>query len=371
MTLAITAEQQDLRETVRRFVDRELPLDRVRELMATAEVFDRALWSRFATDLGILGLSIPEGYGGTGAGLQELGYVFEEFGRSLVPSPLLATHGLAVPAILASGDAAAAQHILPKIADGLTVATVGWMAPEGSWGDLAPGVGGAQTADGWRLSGPTSYVLDGLSADVLLIVARTADTISLFQVEDDAAGLRRTALPPLDQTRPLARIELSDTPAVLIGDLGDGGRILSAALDCAGTLLAAEMVGGAQACLDMSVEYAKVREQFGRPIGSFQAIKHKCAEMYVAVEGARAAAYFATWTATEDPTELARVATVAKSVGAEAYFRAAADNVQIHGGIGFTWEHDAHLYFKRAKASMQLFGDVGVYRRRLADRIGL
>ncbi|PRZ44237.1 alkylation response protein AidB-like acyl-CoA dehydrogenase [Antricoccus suffuscus] len=371
MTLAITDEQNDLRATVRRFVDRELSLDRVRELMATTEVFDRDLWVRFDTDLGILGLSIPEEYGGSGAGQQELGYVFEEFGRSLVPSPLLATHGLAVPALLASADVAAARRILPQIAVGSTVATVAWMAPGGDWVVLAPEVVGTQTADGWRLTGPTSYVLDGLSADVLLIVARTEDTVSLFAVTDDAAGVRRTALPPLDQTRPLAKIELTEAPATLIGEYGDGGRILSTALDYAGTLLAAEMVGGAQACVDMSVEYAKVREQFGRPIGSFQAIKHKCAEMYVAVEGARAAAYFAMWTATEDPTELPRVATVAKSMAAEAYFRAAADNVQIHGGIGFTWEHDAHLYFKRAKASMQLFGDVGAYRRRLADRIGL
>jgi alkylation response protein AidB-like acyl-CoA dehydrogenase len=213
-------------------------------------------------------------------------------------------------------------------------------------------------------------VLDGTVADLILVVAGTGAATSVVAVSV-SQGVTRTALPTLDQTRPLARLDFHDVPCTPVGAPGDGSRLLSTALDGAAVLLAAEMVGGARACLDMAVGYAKVREQFGRPIGQFQAVKHKCAEMLVEIEGADAAARYAAWAAAENPEELPVVATLAKASAAEAYFRAAADNVQIHGGIGFTWEHDAHLYFKRAKASLMLFGDVGAYRRRLADRIGL
>jgi alkylation response protein AidB-like acyl-CoA dehydrogenase len=224
------------------------------------------------------------------------------------------------------------------------------------------------TPAGWRLSGSASLVLDGTVADLVLVVAGTGAVATVVAVE---GGYTSTPLPALDQTRPLARLDFDDTPCTPVGEPGDGGRLLSAALDAANVLLAAEMVGGAQACLDMAVGYATVREQFGGPIGRFQAVKHKCAEMLVEIEGARAAASYAAWAAADNPGELPVVATLAKASAAEAYFRAAGDNVQIHGGIGFTWEHDAHLYFKRAKSSLMLFGDVGAYRRQLADRIGL
>jgi len=204
---------------------------------------------------------------------------------------------------------------------------------------------------------------------VILVTAEAPNGPSVFAVEGDAEGLERKNLPAFDLTRRLGRIELHDTPARLVGEDGAGNQILSAALDRAAVLLAAEMVGGAQACLDMSVEYAKVREQFGRPIGSFQAIKHKCAEILVELEGARAAAHYAAWAADENPKELPVVACVAKAVASEAFFRAAADNVQIHGGIGATWEHDAHLYLKRAKTSSILLGDPTFHRLRLADRV--
>jgi alkylation response protein AidB-like acyl-CoA dehydrogenase len=365
MSLAITEEQRDLRATVRRFLTEHAPMSRVRELMATQHVFDASIWRGLA-DLGVTELAVPEEYGGVGQGYQELAYVFEECGRAVLAAPLLATLGLAVPLLLGADEAAQRRH-LPGIAAGTTIVTVAWLAPGGGW-DSA---GTSLATDGHTLTGSASMVLDGLSADVILAVAGTGESATVVAVDTAAAGVTRVALPTLDQTRPFARVEFHDVACTPVGAVGDGARLLSGALDVANMLLAAEMVGGAQACLDMSVSYAKVREQFGRPIGSFQAIKHKCAEMLVEIEGARACAYYAAWAATDNPAELPVVGTLAKASAAEAYFRAAADNVQIYGGIGFTWEHDAHLYFKRAKTSLMLFGDVGAYRRRLADRIGL
>jgi alkylation response protein AidB-like acyl-CoA dehydrogenase len=363
MSLAITAEQRDLSATVRRYLDTTVPLSRVRELMATPTAFDATILRGLA-GLGVTELAVPEQYGGVGLGWQELAYVFEECGRSLLPAPLLATFGLALPVLLAGADDATRGRWLPGIAAGTTVATLAWLAPGGGW-DSA---GTSLSTDGSRLSGSVSMVLDGMSADLILAVAGVGESATIVAVEAADAGVTRTALPTFDQTRPLARLDFHDVACV---EVGGGQRLLSTALDIANMLLASEMAGGAQACLDMSVGYAKVREQFGRPIGSFQAIKHKCAEMLVEIEGARAAARYAAWAATDNPAELPVVATLAKAAAAEAYFRAAADNVQIHGGIGFTWEHDAHLYFKRAKTSLMLFGDVGAYRRQLADRIGL
>jgi alkylation response protein AidB-like acyl-CoA dehydrogenase len=365
MSLAITTEQRDLRTTVGRYIDATVPLSRVRELMATPEVFDPAILRGLA-ELGVTELAVPEQYGGVGLGWQELAYVFEECGRALLPAPLLATFGLALPVLLA-GDDEVRTRWLPGIAAGTTVATLAWLAPGGGW---ASG-GSSLELTGTQLSGSASMVLDGSTADLILVVAGVGDSATVVAVDAADSGVTRVALPTLDQTRPLARLDFHDVACVPVGARGDGQRLLSAALDIANMLLAAEMTGGAQACLDMSVGYAKVREQFGRPIGSFQAIKHKCAEMLVEIEGARAAARYAAWAATDNPAELPIVATLAKAAAAEAYFRAAADNVQIHGGIGFTWEHDAHLYFKRAKTSLMLFGDVGAYRRQLADRIGL
>ena len=193
----------------------------------------------------------------------------------------------------------------------------------------------------------------------------------MFTVAADAAGLSRTALQTMDQTRKQARLEFDNTPATLLGADGDGWKVLERVLDLAAVALAAEQVGGAQKCLDMSVEYAKVRVQFGRPIGSFQAIKHKCADMLLEVESAKSAAYYAGWCASELNDELPSVASLAKAYCSEAYFHASAENIQIHGGIGFTWEHPAHLYFKRAKSSELLFGDPTYHRELLAQRIGI
>ena len=215
------------------------------------------------------------------------------------------------------------------------------------------------------------YVLDGHIADLILVVARTDAGVSLFAVDGDAAGLTRTPLSTMDQTRKQARLEFENTPARLIESEGIGWDFMARVLDLVAVGLAAEQVGGAQKVLEMAVEYAKVRVQFGRPIGSFQAIKHKCADMLLEVESAKSAAYYGMWCAAEMDDELPSVASLAKAYCSEAYFHAAAENIQIHGGIGFTWEHPAHLYFKRAKSSELLFGDPTYHRELLAQRIGI
>ncbi|HEY3686033.1 MAG TPA: acyl-CoA dehydrogenase family protein [Streptosporangiaceae bacterium] len=366
MSLATTTEQDQLRATVRRFLDDEAPVSRVREIAAAPYAADPGLWRRLA-ELGIQGLAVPAEYGGAGAGYQELAYVFEETGRALLPGPLLATLGLALPALLACGDADTRARYLPGIADGTVVATLAGLAPGGGWDSWGRAIEARTGPGGCRVSGAAAVVPDLMSATLLLVVAGTGTERRVVAVDPGDPSVRRAPVPTLDQTRALGTVELHDTPAVPVG----GAGALSNVLDHADLLLAAEMVGGAQACLDMSVAYAKIREQFGRPIGSFQAVKHKCAEILVEIEGARAAARYAAWAAAENPAELPVVATLAKAAAGEAYFRAAADNVQIHGGIGFTWEHDAHLYFKRAKTAQLMFGDTGAYRRRLADRIGL
>ena len=370
MSVGMTAERRELAQNVRGFVNRNVPMSAVRRLMEEPEGFDRDVWRQLADQLALQGIAVPEIYGGAGYGYAELAVVFEELGRSLVPSPFFGTVALALPALLASDDEGALKELAPDLAGGSRIATLAWVEDDGDW------AGGTRTAarqtdGGWRLDGHKSYVIDAPAADVILVTAEAPNGPSIFAVAGDAGGLERHAVPTFDQTRRLGRIELHDTPGRLIGEDGAGSQILAAALDRAAVLLAAEMVGGAQACLDMSVAYAKNREQFGRPIGSFQAIKHKCAEVLVELEGARAAAHYAAWAADESTAEVPLVACVAKAVASEAFFRAAGDNVQIHGGIGATWEHDAHLYLKRAKTSWILLGDPTFQRLRLADRLDL
>ncbi|MFM2076319.1 MAG: hypothetical protein RJA49_209, partial [Actinomycetota bacterium] len=249
--------------------------------------------------------------------------------------------------------------------------TVAFTEPNGKWDES----GIALTAEGshgsWKLNGTKSFVLDGHTANVIIVAGKSSQGTCLFIVDGDAEGLTRTALSTMDQTRKQAKLELDGVEGTLLGTDGAGWDTLSTVLDLAAVALAAEQVGGAQKCLDMAVEYAKVRVQFGRPIGSFQAIKHKCADMLLEVESAKSAAYYSGWCASEMNDELPSVASLAKAYCSEAYFHAAAENIQIHGGIGFTWEHPAHLYFKRAKSSELLFGDPTYHRELLAQRIGL
>jgi alkylation response protein AidB-like acyl-CoA dehydrogenase len=324
--------------------------------------------------MGWQAMAIPEQYGGAGFGFLEQVVLLEEMGRSLYPAPYLSTAILAANVVLEVGNEEQKEKYLPALAAGDLTATVAFTESNGSWEEAGIEATATPTANGHVLDGTKSFVLDGHTANLLIVAARTPAGITLFTVEDAKAGLNRRRLETMDMTRKLAEVRLDRVevgPEGLLGEPGAGWKTVERMLAKAVVALAAEQVGGARKCLDMSVEYAKVRHQFGRPIGSFQAIKHKCADMLVQVESARSAAYYAAWAAAEDNDELSLVAPLAKSYCSEAFFFCAAENIQIHGGIGFTWEHDAHLYFKRAKSSELLFGDPAHHRAVLAERLGL
>ena len=369
MNLVLTEEQEELQVTVRRFLADRSPLARVRQVMETPEGFDRALWDRMAGDLGLPGLAVPEAYGGAGLGQVDLSVVMEELGRTLTPSPFLASAVLATEALLAADDEDARRELLPGLAAGRTIATLA-VAEGGGWEPDAVAARAELDGGAWRLTGVKTPVPDGATADLVLVAARTGDELGLFAVEAGAPGLAGTALGTLDPTRRLARLELSGTPARRLV-CEDAAGALAQALDLAALALAAEQLGGLQRCLDMSVDYAKVRYQFGRPIGSFQAIKHLCADMHVAMELSRSAVRYAAWAADEAPDELPVAAALARAACSEAFFRVAADTIQVHGGIGFTWEHDAHLYYRRAKSSELLLGGRRQQRAQLADRLAI
>jgi alkylation response protein AidB-like acyl-CoA dehydrogenase len=373
---AFTEEQDQLRDAVRRFFDAKSSSADVRRLMDTVDGYDPAVWRQMANELGLQSLPIPEEHGGQGFGWVELGIVLEEMGAALLCAPYFSTVVLAANAIMNGATAAQQSELLPGIASGETIAALAITEPNGRWD--ASGVETTAIGDGESvtLTGTKSYVIDGHIADLLVVVARApgsagTDGVGLYAVDGDAPGLTRTPLETLDQTRKQALFELAGVPARRLGDTDDAWPAVEKTLHHASVGLCNEMVGGAQKVLDMSVEYAKVRVQFGRQIGSFQAIKHKCADMLLEVESAKSAAYYAAAVAAEDSDELPAVASLAKAYCSEAYFHASAENIQIHGGIGFTWEHDAHLYYKRAKSSELLLGDATYHRERLAQLIGI
>jgi alkylation response protein AidB-like acyl-CoA dehydrogenase len=371
MILGVTAEQEELRDSVRRFLADRAPMSTVRSLMETTDGLDRAVWQQAGEQLGLQGIAIPEEYGGAGFSFVEQAIVLEELGAALYGGPYLASAVLAATALMASGDEAARKAHLPGIASGEVIATLAFTEEDGSWDPDAITMSAVRDGDGWRLDGRKSFVLDGHTADLILVVARTADGLSLFAVTAGAAGLTATPLPTLDQTRKLARLDFESVAATLVGANGGGAAVLARVLDVAAIAQAAEQLGGAQRALDMAVSYAKVRHQFGRPIGSFQAIKHRCADLLLEVESLRSAVQYAAAAVAENSEETPVVASLVKAYASDVYFHVAAENIQIHGGIGFTWEHDAHLYFKRAKASELFLGDATYHREHLATRIGL
>ncbi|MCU1354777.1 MAG: putative acyl-CoA dehydrogenase [Acidimicrobiales bacterium] len=371
MNFAFNEEQEELRKTVRQFLEAKSPESAVREQMDTETGFDAAVWSQMGEQLGLQGLVIPEEFGGSGYGYIELVVILEEMGRALLCAPFFSSVVLAANTLLHAGDDQAKADLLPGIASGETIATLAFTEENGRWDEAGITATAAADGDTWKINGTKLYVLDGHTASLLIVAARTDAGVSLFAVDGDSTGVTRTALATMDQTRKQAKVELNDATGRLIGTDGGGWDTLERVLDLAAVALAAEQVGGAQKCLEMAVQYAKDRVQFGRPIGSFQAIKHKCADMLLEVESAKSAAYYAGWAASELNDELPSVASLAKAYCSEAYFHAAAENIQIHGGIGFTWEHPAHLYFKRAKSSELLFGDPTYHRELLAQRIGI
>ena len=364
-------EQEELRASVRRFLADRAPLSRVRELMETEDGTDRAVWAQAGTQLGLQGLAIPQAYGGAGFTFAEQAIVLEEFGAALYGGPYLASAVLAATALLASQDEGARRELLPPIASGETIATLAFTEDGGSWDPGTIRLSAVKDGQGWKLDGHKSFVLDGQAAGLILVAAATGAGLSLFAVDGSAAGLRRTTLPTLDQTRKLARLELAGVTGALVGSPGDAVAVLDRTLDVAAIALAAEQLGGAQRALEQAVAYAKMRHQFGRPIGSFQAIKHRCADLLLEVESLRSAVGYAAAAVAADSPEIPVLASLLKAYASETYFHVAAENIQIHGGIAFTWEQDAHLYFKRAKSSELFLGDGSYHRERLAARIGL
>ena len=346
-------------------------MSEVRRVMETTEGYDPDVWSQMAVQLGLQSLIIPVEYGGAGYTYVELAVVLEEMGRALLGSPYFATVAMAANAILLSDDERAKKDLLPGIADGSTIATLAIVEDSGNWDFDSVECVATLSGNVWQLEGHKNFVLDGHIADLIIVVARSEAGLGLFAVQSGAEGCDRTVISTLDPTRKLARLQFSSTPCRLVGNEGAAGPGLSKALDRAVVANCLEQVGASQRCLEMSVEYAKVRVQFGRPIGSFQAIKHKCADMLLDVESAKSAAYYAAWLVALESEEIAAIASMAKAYCSDAYFRTAAENIQVHGGIGYTWEHDAHLYFRRAKASELLLGDPVFHRELLAQRIGL
>ena len=362
MQFSFTPEQEELRSILRRFLERQCPMDRVRSAMAGVPAGDE-IWPRAAGELGLAALTVPEEYDGAGAGFVELTVAVEEWGRALAPGPLLATAVAAPAALLASGDPAACARLLPGLASAELTGTVALEAT-----GRPPAVTALPRGDGWVLSGQASLVPDGLAADVVLVPATIDGGLRWF--EASSTDISSAAVPTIDQTRQLADLHFADAPATAI-EAAESQAVLARTVNVLTTALAVEQVGIAGRCLELTLDYVRTRQQFGRPIGAFQAIQHRCAEMLLQLESARSAAYYAAWTVDGAPAELPRAASLAKSYCSEATAFITSETLQLHGGIGFTWEHDAHLYFKRAKADEVLYGSPAAHRELLGSLVGI
>jgi len=369
----LTGEQQALRDAVRGLLTRHQGA--APEPGDPGPGYNQALWQRLCGEIGVAGLAIPARYGGAGAGPAETHVVMEELGRGLTPSPMLGSAVLAAQALLASGDAAACQRLLPAIADGATIAALAWTDESGHWDPRKAAF--AATSD-HVLTGEAHHVLDGDAAAVLLAAAHTPGGVALFEVDPQHPGVTRRAVTTMDTSRRLAVVRLDGVPGLLLGDRADspgdragsaGSLALARARDLACVALTAEQVGAAQRALDLTVAYTKVRVQFGRPIGSFQALQHRMADLYVLVESARSLSYAAASAAAEGAPDLGLRAAAAKAYCSEALARVAGQMIQLHGAIGITWEHDAHRYFKRAHGSGQLFGRPAEHIARVAAAV--
>ncbi|MEW2810181.1 acyl-CoA dehydrogenase family protein [Streptomyces massasporeus] len=383
MDARFTDEQDEIRRTLRELLGKRCGPEELRAAVDTPAGHDPALWAILAEQLGLPGLALPETYGGVGCTATELALACEETGRILAPTPLLATAVLAAPLLLALGTDAQRAGLLPRIASGGLTAALAVPGPalatalaltghdrHGAWagGGRSGGVQARRAEGGWQLYGQVDQVLDGHSARLLVVAAHAGgfarSRVLLFLVGGDATGLTRVRQTALDATRPQGRIQLRHVPAELLGDeTADALPALARLGDTAAACLAAEAVGAAGRVLERTVEYVGQREQFGRPVGSFQAVKHRLADVYVQVQAARSAAYYAAWAAARE--EAAGGLALAQAL--EALRRVAAEGIQLHGGIGFTWEHEAHLYFKRAAGDELLFGPVHRLRAHAAD----
>lgn len=371
VTYAPTEEQELIRSTARHFLEERLGLEKVREVMMSDEGFDRVLWKEMA-DLGWTGLAIAGEHGGSGLSPVEMGVLVEEMGRLVTPGPFFASAVLATTVIEEVATTEQRDELLLALASGERIATLAIYERARDWSPNRPVTSATRTDDGWVIDGAKRSVLSGSEVDTILVTASTEDGVGVFAVDASAEGVETRREPVLDPTRRQASVSFDSVVVDAGSRLGEGDVAsgLRRALAMASAFLACEQVGGAQKCMEMSVDYAKSRYQFGRPIGSYQAIKHRCANMLMKVEHAKSAAYYAV-RVTDDPEELMVAAPLAASVASEAYVWVAGENIQVHGGIGFTWEHDAHIFLKRAKASSLLVGSPRYQRDRLGEAIGL
>jgi len=376
MDFAFSEEQEMLRRSTREFLAKECSSKVVRQLMESADAHDPALWKKMA-DLGWTALGIPEEYGGVGTFL-DLIVVLEEGGRSLLPGPFFATMGLAVPALIEAGTEAQKKEVLTAIAEGKARATLAFTEPSGRWDAGGVTLSAKPVGGGWRLDGVKLFVPDAAGADYTVVAARTRgegeEGISLFLVKGKPKGMTVTELQTLDMTRRWNEVRFDGVELgadALMGPQDKAWPALKRALEWATAALCAEMIGGAQKVLEESTEYAKTRHQFGKPIGIYQAVSHKLADMLVLSESGRSATYYAAWAVEADAPDRSLASSMAKAYVSDAYRKVAGDGIQVHGGIGFTWEHDMHLYFKRAKASEVTLGDATYHRELVAQALDL
>ena len=362
MQFSFTSEQEEFRSVLRRFLEDKSPTTAVRRLMETEAGWDRAAWQELNQQLGLTAIHIPEAYGGQGFSFVELGIVLEEMGRALLCAPYFSSTVLAATAIVNAGTEEQKRELLPAIADGGCIAALAFTEPNGRWD--ASGIEMTATRDGglFRLDGVKSFVVDGHTADLIVVLARGVAGLSFFTVRGDAPGLTRRALKVVDPTRKLAMLNFQSVEATLLGEEGGAAAPFAKTMVQAAACLANEMVGGAERLRQSALDYANLRVQFGRTIASFQSMKHKQADMLIDVELAKSAAYAAASAAAEDDPDLPAIASLAKAAASEAYMQTAINTIQIHGGIGFTWDNDTHLWFKRAKASEVFLGDPAWHR---------
>jgi alkylation response protein AidB-like acyl-CoA dehydrogenase len=378
MDIGFTEEQELLRTSARKFLENECSTAFVRQRMAEPAATTDAFWHKLA-EQGWFGILYPETLGGSGLGLVDMTVLMEEMGRAVMPGPFFSTVLLGGSAILAAGAPAQRLEWLPRIAEGSAKVSLAWTEPNARWDAAGIVAAGREAAGGFILSGTKLFVPDAHVSDVLVMALRTRDGstmedgVSLFLVPKDAAGLAVTPLPTIDETRKLCEVRLDNVAvptAALLGDMHGGWPALAQVLDRATVALCAEMCGGAQQVLDMTTAYAKIRIAFGKPIGSYQGVKHQAADMLVAIENAKSLTYYAAWALDEGLDEAPLAVSMAKAAASDMYRKVAGTGIQLHGGIGMTWEHDLQLYFKRAKASEVAFGDATWHRERVARLLG-
>lgn len=353
MQFGLNDSQRLLTDNARKFFAAECPMAQVRRLMETETAYDAALWSKMA-EQGFTGIIFPEAYDGAGLGIVELILLMEEAGRALLPGPFFSTVVLAGSVLNTMGSAEQKKKYLAPICRGERRSTVAILEASADWDLASPRI----SASNGKLTGEKLFVPDAAVADSIIVAARNG----VFVVDADSPGIQITPMSGMDLTRKLYVVKFDGTPAERLGDLAG----LTKALDIAAAALAAEMVGGMQRTLDITVEYAKTRKQFGKPIGIFQAVQHQCADMYLETESSRSAAYYAAWTLEENAPEAAVAVSIAKVYASDASRTVGNRGIQIHGGMGFTWENDLHLYYRRAKASETMFGDATFHRERIA-----